>query len=263
MSGQAGGLLVLSAYCEINRGRLHAVVLAQERARIEAALFDEVRCEPLHASGRGTVYRFPLEQGTGVVRRCRRGGLAGHLLKDRYLIHNRPLQEWRVHRYLFERGLSVPEPLGVVWMRSGVWYSGSIATREVRGAELPALAERPLETQRPLLERTGALIRRMHELGVYHADLQVGNVLVDEDSAKIYLIDFDKARMGRVSSLGRMRNLLRFRRSCMKHGLPAFVFGHVCSGYGVGSFPRWLDWIYRAKGAASDAITRDRRTNDV
>lgn len=253
----------MSAYCEINRGRIHAVVLAQERARIEAALFEEVRCEPLHASGRGSVYRFPLERGTGVVRRCRRGGLAGPLLKDRYLIHNRPLQEWRVHRYLFERGLSVPEPLGVLWMRSGAWYSGSIATREVRGFGIPTLAERPQETQRPLLERTGALIRRMHEMGVFHADLQVENVLVDEDSGNVYLIDFDKARRGTVHSLGRMRNLLRFRRSCTKRGLPAFVFEYVCRGYGIGSFPRWLDWLYRAKGVASDFMKRDQRTNDV
>jgi 3-deoxy-D-manno-octulosonic acid kinase len=232
-------------------------VLEHERARIEAALFEQDCCEPLQGSGRGVVFRFPLGRGSGIVRRCRRGGFLGPVLKDRYLLHNRPLREWRVHTFLFERGLSVPEPLGVFWTRSGVWFSGSIATREVPGEELHTLAERDFETLRPLIEKTGTLIRQMHDLGVYHADLQVGNVIVDERRGEVYLIDFDKAHMGGVSSRDRARNLLRFRRSCMKRGLPDWLFDHVCRGYGIGSFPRWLDWVYRAKGAASDRITRE------
>lgn len=208
---------------------------------------------PLNARGRGTVCVFTMADGEGVLRRCRRGGLVGKIVTEGYVLKNRPAAEFRVHEYLYNAGVSVPEPLGVMWERHGAVFRGAIATRRL---EAVGLRERLVESngeERTLLESIGRLIRSMHDAGVYHADLHVENILVDGETA--YLIDFDNAR--RHDSLGsvqRARNLLRLRRSFQKLGLPMPGYEAILVGYGPLTFPAWLDAAYRLKAKASDLL---------
>jgi 3-deoxy-D-manno-octulosonic acid kinase len=59
----------------------------------------------------------------------------------------------------------------------------------------------------------GACIRRFHDHGVIHADLNARNILITGDN-RVYLIDFDRAqiRLGATSlfqaSLGRLKRSL-------------------------------------------------------
>jgi 3-deoxy-D-manno-octulosonic acid kinase len=56
----------------------------------------------------------------------------------------------------------------------------------------------------------------MHEAGVWHADLNAYNILLDPQG-KAWLIDFDKGRVRPLLSAERRRgNLLRLRRSLVK-----------------------------------------------
>ncbi len=63
-------------------------------------------------------------------------------------------------------------------------------------------------------------VRQMHRVGVYHADLNLKNILIRGDSEKIraYLIDFDKARLyPHGIPVGQAkRNLKRLLRSARK-----------------------------------------------
>jgi 3-deoxy-D-manno-octulosonic acid kinase len=66
-----------------------------------------------------------------------------------------------------------------------------------------------------LWRRTGAAIRKFHDAGVIHADLNARNILVGDDK-DIYLVDFDRARLN-VGDTGAFRaNLVRLRRSLEK-----------------------------------------------
>ena len=47
---------------------------------------------------------------------------------------------------------------------------------------------------RDLAAGVGAAVRRLHAEGVWHADLNAHNVLVDRDG-RIWIIDFDRARL--------------------------------------------------------------------
>ena len=66
-------------------------------------------------------------------------------------------------------------------------------------------------------------MRRFHDLGVCHADLNAHNVLLSEES--VYLVDFDRCRL-RAPGLWRDANLVRLRRSLEKvtWALPAERF---------------------------------------
>ena len=61
----------------------------------------------------------------------------------------------------------------------------------------------------------GALIRRMHEEGIRHADLTSDNILVDSGD-RFYLVDFDKARLMPRLDDWQWQPLYRLQRSLEK-----------------------------------------------
>jgi 3-deoxy-D-manno-octulosonic acid kinase len=136
----------------------------------------------------------------------------------------RPFAEWQLTYRLHRAGLPVPAPIGARYRHAGSTYQGDIITERL--ATVGSLAE---------CLRTGALsivtwisigrcIRRFHDLGVCHADLNAHNVLLSEDN--VYLIDFDRCQL-RKPGMWRDGNLVRLRRSLEKitWGLPAERFG--------------------------------------
>ena len=237
----------------VQRDGKNALLLRADPA-VEAALLDGAGCVAQTGQGRGNVFRFPLGDGWGILRPYRRGGTIRVFLKDAYLLDNRPQREWAVHLYLYEQGFGVAEPLGVMWERRGIIYRGAIATREVDARDLGTFALGEPERAGQALERVGAHIRHMHDLGVYHADLQIRNILVTRGDDSIVFIDLDNARRtSAISAVQRARNLLRLRRSCQKNGLDPSCFERIQQGYGPLRIPRWLDTLYRCKGNLSDA----------
>ena len=212
------------------------------------ALLDGKDCEPADMGGRGQIRQFPFERSGGLIRTYHRGGLIRHVLKDSFLFTNRPLWELQLLTYLYEEGFAVPETLGVCWERRGITFRGALATRRIQGTDLlDYLSENPGGAQFSL-ERAGVLIREMHGLGVYHADLQVRNILFAPEH--LYLIDFDNAaRRKRVSRIARARNLLRLRRSFEKHYLPDEHFQALLKGYGLQRLPKWLDMLYSLRSS--------------
>jgi len=182
------------------------------------------------AAGRGAAYYLGPEGKRYVLRHYRRGGLVGRISADRYAWtgedSTRPFAEWQMIYSLHRAGLPVPAPIAARYRRTGPIYSGDIITERL--ATVGSLSE---------CLRTGALsiltwisigrcIRRFHDLGVCHADLNAHNILLSEDD--VYLIDFDRARL-RGAGLWRDANLVRLRRSLEKvtWGLPPERFGEA------------------------------------
>lgn len=243
---------------EHRRGPKRALVSSTEGEAIVSALFDAKECTPMASAGRGTVSCFPLATGRGLVRQYLRGGILRHILRDRYLLNNRPRREWALHTFLFDEGFPVPEPLGVMWEKRGLLFSGALATRYVEAQHLLDFLQASPPQAGAILLRVGKVVRRMHELGVYHADLQVKNILIGP--AETFIIDFDNARRyDKLSHLARCRNLLRLRRSFDKNGLPAKDFDTLCKGYDIRGFPRWLDYAYEFKGVLSNMLSGRKR----
>ncbi|MCX5757740.1 MAG: hypothetical protein NTU83_04400 [Candidatus Hydrogenedentes bacterium] len=260
----------------IREGGKTACVRQAESLAIAEALLNGVGCEPAGVGGRGTLRRFPCGDSHGIIRVYQRGGMMRRFLRDQYLLRNRALRELEIHQFVFANALPTPEPLGACWERCGVWFRGAIATRELDAVTLLQHLDDSCEAQDAgsvsdleLLRSCGEAFRQMHDLGICHADLHVGNVLIARTPASslrppasglcpdVYVIDFDKAfAANRLSSLQRARNLFRFRRSLEKHGLPPTLFEALCDGYGPTALPGWMSRVYRIKGRVSDLVAR-------
>jgi len=152
------------------------------------------------------------------LRHYHRGGLPGRLLDDRFswagASMTRSFREWRLLCRLHNDGLPVPRPVAAAYRRRGLTYTADLITARIPGAE-PLVAHLvrgpiPAESWR----RLGRCIRRFHDAGVFHADLNVHNLLLDESSLP-WLLDFDRGRMRPPGGWCRA-NLERFARSLRK-----------------------------------------------
>ena len=177
------------------------------------------------AAGRGQVYFFsrgPLEL---VLRHYRRGGLLGKFISDCYLGFSprgsRPFREWRLLRKLYELGLPVPRPAAARIIRGPGFYRGDLVTLEVKNAAaLSALLQK-----KPLGEEgwqtVGRTIRRFHDQGVSHPDLNAANILLRD--MEVFLLDFDKGSI-RPDGDWKTAQLERLQRSLEKWRRQAGTF---------------------------------------
>ena len=185
------------------------------------------------APGRGA--SLFLDAGEGVewvLRPYRRGGLIARASETRYLWtgleRTRAFRELRLTAHLHESGLPVPRPVAARVTRHGLGYEAALITVRIPGAR--ALAELITRQQADdaLLERVGATVRRFHDAGLDHVDLNARNLLIDPEG-RVWLIDLDRCRLRRR---GRWQaaNLARLQRSFEKFGAPA-AMAAVRRGY--------------------------------
>ncbi|MEJ2385043.1 MAG: 3-deoxy-D-manno-octulosonic acid kinase [Xanthomonadales bacterium] len=171
------------------------------------------------AVGRGSAWFLETPFGAAVLRRYRRGGMVARISRDRYLFtgwrRSRPVAEFGVLERLAAAGLPVPAPLAAGVQRRGLLYTGSLITRRIPNARPLADLLAGNARDEALWRRVGACVRRFHDAGLIHADLNARNILVDAEGA-VFLIDLDRARI-RHGALRRFRrNLKRLNRSLVK-----------------------------------------------
>jgi len=182
------------------------------------------RIEParrrLYSHGRVAHFSYLPDGAPGrvFVRQATRGGLIGTLLGGLYAGVDRPLRELRAATAARTAGVSVPEPLAVLVTRAGgLFCRFTVIAREVENAQdLLTVASTPSTARkRELVDRVADEMRRLHESGVYHADLTMKNILMSGNS--VYIIDLDKAMLSskRDERLD-MMNLSRLNRSVVK-----------------------------------------------
>jgi len=171
------------------------------------------------APGRGSALFLETNFGPAVLRHYLRGGWAAYLSRDRYLYtgldRSRPIAEFHMLARLFEMGLPVPRPLAAQCARKGLFYSGDLVT--TRLLDVSPLADLPdiQQTGSAPWIATGTCIRRFHDHGLVHADLNARNILVGSESS-VYLIDFDRARIRAGARNLFEANLKRLKRSLQK-----------------------------------------------
>ncbi len=171
------------------------------------------------AEGRGAALFIDADGRRLVLRHYRRGGWAARISTDRYLWREadatRSFVEWHLLYLMRRAGLPVPVPIAASYRRTGARsYSADLLTEQIAGVR--SLAERL--TAAPLALTgwiaVGRCLRRFHDDGVCHADLNAHNILMD-DEWRVWLIDFDRGRLRRPG-LWCDGNLVRLRRSVEK-----------------------------------------------
>jgi 3-deoxy-D-manno-octulosonic acid kinase len=171
------------------------------------------------AGGRGAAVFIDADARQLVLRHYRRGGWMAHLSQDRYRWNGESLTrsflEWHLLYAMRRAGLPVPLPIAAGYRRTGRFsYTADLLTEQIPAA--PTLASRlrsgPLALSGWIA--MGRCLRRFHDNGIFHADLNAHNVLLD-DSGEAWLVDFDRGQL-RHPGYWCDGNLVRLRRSIEK-----------------------------------------------
>lgn len=186
--------------------------------RLEKALIGE-------ATGRGSAWFLETPSGPVVLRQYLRGGWAAKLSRRHYFFttatRSRPFREFYMLAELYELGLPVPRPVAALCEFKRLKSSGAILTATIPSAQtLADVLSTDLKasmTETGFWESIGRCIRDFHDAGLWHADLNARNILLDADN-KVFLIDFDRARFtpGKAVKGKGKGNLKRLQRSLIK-----------------------------------------------
>lgn len=169
--------------------------------------------------GRAATYFINFFEQTVVLRHYWRGGLIGKLLSDQYLYfglaQTRVFKEFSLLCQLDQLGLPVAQPVAAKIALSGLIYRGDIITKAIDGAQslLDVLKQEPIDDAR--INAIAACIALFHRHGVYHADLNINNILFDS-RGKVYLIDFDRGEVLPPKHAKLSANIDRLKRSFEK-----------------------------------------------
>lgn len=190
------------------------------------------------AGGRGSAWfvtaRAPAT-GEWVLRHYRRGGFVARFVEDTYFwpgaTRVRSFRELELLAALAARGLPVAPPVAARYVRSGLVYRADLITQAIPGvrtltAVVNAGPGEPALT--PAGWRAiGACVRRFHDAGADHADLNAHNVLLDASrlatdalapDGGVHLVDFDRGVLREPGGTPAWReaNLERLERSLRK-----------------------------------------------
>ncbi|SOB76696.1 3-deoxy-D-manno-octulosonic acid kinase [Marinobacter sp. LV10R510-11A] len=205
--GDTGGYLVS-----------HAV-----RESFQEAWFDPVfwgeQAVIVTKGGRGAAWFVHAPCGELVLRHFCRGGLPGRYIRRAYVFTHtdavRSLAEFRLLNKLLKKGLPVPEPIAAGYcLRGPLLYHASLIIRRIPDAVPLSECVRDVSSGETW-HAAGACVRRFHNAGVFHADLNCMNILVAD---QVYLIDFDRGRMmpEQAADGWKAKNISRLERSVKK-----------------------------------------------
>lgn len=174
------------------------------------------------SKGRGITWFIATQDKLGVdcVRRhYYRGGLFGKIVKDYYLFQGidktRAAQEFHLLQQMAEWGLPTPRPIAYKITRLGFFYQADILLEKINHTQDLSQYLQQTRLNEKECHSIGGLIRRLHDLQIYHSDLNIHNILRQQESGQFYLIDFDKCHIQQGNEW-KKANLDRLLRSFNK-----------------------------------------------
>lgn len=194
---------------------------------LEAAGFDAaLRSARARPPGRGPqrLVDWPGVASPLRLRECRRGGALGSLFSNRFVSPRRVERELELWLGLAARGAPLPAAVGAFSRRRGLLWECHLGTldRSASRDGLDWLATSPDRARRePVAAALGDALRRFHDAGGLHGDLNLRNVLIEPGEAgpRCLLVDLASARATRgAAPRERIRDFLRLERSLAKHG---------------------------------------------
>jgi len=244
--------------------------LPSDPAAAVQLLVDPERSEETIHWGRNYLYRSLLPMGSHeqavVVKQFTNHGLVAQT--RRRSSGSKATKSWNIARELQRHGLPTPEPIMVIESTEddGPSYFVSAALEgffEMRYYFRALLANREL-TEFPdvdsiqLFEALGRAIGRMHEAGIWHRDMTIGNLLVRYERGPaafptIYVVDLNRARsVGELSPIQRVRDLCRLpiERPALVEAFLRAYWRHPDGPLG------WRLGLYRAARASFDGKNR-------
>jgi 3-deoxy-D-manno-octulosonic acid kinase len=191
------------------------------------------------AGGRGRIAIVETRTRRLLLKQLRRGGALRGLWRDRFAGKRRLLANLTLPLEASDRGVSTP-PVVAMLLVSGPpgFWRGWLAVELVEHARDLAsqLIDGELTDER--WELALRQVRKLHDAGIEHPDLNLGNLMTSQDGTA-WIIDLDKAqrRSGSLGTSARCAGLRRLRRSyrkiCLENGLEAKLTDEWLAWYGA------------------------------
>ncbi len=191
------------------------------------------------ATGRGTTWFIQLQKARAALRHYQRGGLFGKVVRDQYLFlgwrKTRSYAELALLQMLRDADVNVPRPIAARVEKKGLLYQADLLSEQISDASdlVGKLEIGQLSSE--CYRNIGLEIRKMHDAGINHTDLNIHNILLDS-SGKVWIIDFDKCHT-QSGSKWKSRNLERLLRSFKKEKIKKNInwneseFNYLIDGY--------------------------------
>jgi 3-deoxy-D-manno-octulosonic acid kinase len=185
------------------------------------------REQAVRFQGRRALKSIDLKSGAAaLIRPYHHGGLMRALTRDIFASWPpRPFRELAITEELRRRGVPTVEVYaGCMEPLRGPFYRAWLITRELEGAQdlwaaLQSGFAEEIGIER-VMHAVAKSLRAVHRQGIYHADLNLKNILIrnERDGARAHVIDFDKAKLllGPLPAPLAKRNLDRLLRSAGK-----------------------------------------------
>ncbi|MFH0888257.1 MAG: lipopolysaccharide kinase InaA family protein [Planctomycetota bacterium] len=187
--------------------------------------------------GRGEYIVAHIKSASGqneevIMKTYKRGGLTALFLPDIFNDARRPLNELVLTEKARVNGVSVSEILGIQIK----WITPFLFRAKIISKKIPdtiTLEDFILfllknykdkyselyQKKKNLIESISRAIGQLHQVGIYHSDLNIRNILIQspEGTIKTYIIDLDKSYYEQPLSFDkRVDNLIRLNRSLEK-----------------------------------------------
>ncbi len=185
----------------LDGGSTRLTFLSDWKAPLRADLLDHFRSIPqeerkLYGEGRVPHFSYkPKEASTRIfVRQIFRGGML-RFLGNFHWGYRRVEKEVRAVSKARAANIPVPSIVATKAERIfGPFYKLTVILEEIPTAKpvLQRAGNLAQSDRRKVLEQIGRIIRTMHDNAIYHVDLNVQNILLDEN-LNPYIIDLDKA----------------------------------------------------------------------
>lgn len=171
------------------------------------------------AQGRGTTWFIAHKNQQWVLRHYYRGGLIGKFNKDLYWHSgnstSRAAREFNLLNTLQQLQLPAPKPVAYRVVKQGLFYRADLLSSRIENAQdlVGVLSKKSIS--KGLMKKIGATIKRFHDQGIFHHDLNIHNILLDSDD-NVWLIDFDQGEQRAIADAWQQANMARLLRSFRK-----------------------------------------------
>ena len=193
-----------------------------ENAAEELGLAKRARWDALIAKGvpggRGKIAFVERSRRRVALKQLCRGGVAGGIWRERFLSRERVIENLSIPKLARDRGVATPPALALLVVSGppGLWR-GWLAIETVPAAR--DVRKRMVERVTTPVEWAEVLsaARRLHDAGIEHPDLNLGNLMIDA-AGRGWVVDLDGCTV-HAAALDvdrRIDNLRRIERSYLK-----------------------------------------------
>lgn len=197
-------------------------------------------------SGRGTARLVGIDGKQYILKKEARGGITAKFLPDSFFSLERFDGEWLIQEFACSHGLSYPLVGRWFIRRHLILYDIYTLAPFVDGCSSLTDLIRSEKLTGSELWLAGKAVAAMHKKGIFHGDLNCGNILIKDGEAKV--IDFKGSYIfsSPLPEALSKKNILRLLRSCFKEcvkaGKPAeHPFSeHILDGYSEERSEPWV-----------------------